>query len=53
MRHFPFKIGPKEADQWLYCMREALLRSKIGPGEQEELLNAFSGVTRMLTESHG
>lgn len=53
MRHFPFKIGPKEADQWLYCMRKALSRSPIKAGEQEELMNAFENVTRMLTENRG
>jgi hemoglobin len=53
MRHFPFKIGPKEADQWLYCMRKALLKSPIDPGIQEQLLNAFLQVTTMLTENHG
>lgn len=53
MRHFPFKIGAKEADQWLYCMRKALDRSSIDPGLQEELLNAFSQVTQMLTGNHG
>lgn len=53
MRHFPFKIGPKEADQWLYCMRKALAQSSIEPGVQEALLNAFSQVTTMLTGNHG
>jgi hemoglobin len=53
MRHFPFKIGPKEADQWLYCMRKALQKSPIDPGMQEELLNAFAQVTTMLTGNHG
>lgn len=53
MRHFPFKIGPKEADQWLYCMRKALLKSSIDPGMQEQLLNAFNQVTTMLTGNHG
>ena len=48
MRHFPFKIGAKEADQWLYCMRKALAKSSIGPGEQEELINAFGQITQML-----
>lgn len=48
MRHFPFKIGTKEADQWLYCMRKALAKSPIPPGEQEELLNAFGQITQML-----
>lgn len=49
MRHFPFKIGPKEADQWLYCMRKALLKSSIEPGVQEHLMVAFKNVTDMLS----
>lgn len=53
MRHFPFKIGPKEADQWLYCMRQALAKSEIDPGVQEELMNAFGQVTAMITGSRG
>lgn len=53
MRHFPFKIGAKEADQWLYCMRKALAKSPIEPGQQEALLNAFEQVTLMLTGTHG
>lgn len=53
MRHFPFKIGPKEADQWLYCMRKALAKSTIDPGMQEQLMAAFSQVTEMLTGNHG
>ena len=52
MRHFPFKIGPKEADQWLYCMRKALAKSTIDPGMQEQLLVAFEQVTTMLTGTH-
>ena len=53
MRHFPFKIGPKEADQWLYCMRKALAKSPIEPGMQEQLMVAFEQVTTMLTGNHG
>ena len=49
MRHFPFKIGPKEADQWLYCMRKALAQSSIEPGAQEQLMVAFKNVTDMLS----
>ena len=47
-RHFPFKIGAKEGDQWLYCMRKALLKSPIDPGVQEELLRAFEGITKLV-----
>lgn len=49
MRHFPFKIGVKEADQWLYCMRKALAKSSIEPGMQEHLMVAFKNVTDMLS----
>ncbi len=52
MRHFPFMIGPREADQWLYCMRKALTISTIEPGLQEQLIEAFAQVTQMLSESH-
>ena len=48
MRHFPFTIGVKEADQWLYCMRKALGRSPIDPGIQEQLMQSFEQVTEML-----
>lgn len=48
MRHFPFTIGAKEADQWLYCMRKALSRSPIEPGIQEQLMQSFEQVTEML-----
>jgi hemoglobin len=48
MRHFPFSIGAKESDQWLYCMRKALARSTIDPGIQEELMNAFTHLTKLI-----
>ena len=48
MRHFPFTIGAKEADQWLYCMRKALAKSPLDPGVQEELLVAFEHMTRLV-----
>ena len=48
MRHFPFTIGVKEADQWLYCMRKALANSSIHPGIQEQLMQSFQQVTEML-----
>jgi hemoglobin len=48
MRHFPFSIGAKESDQWLYCMRKALARSSIAPEDQESLMDAFKNVTEMI-----
>jgi hemoglobin len=52
MRHFPFKIGVKEGDQWLYCMRKALAKSKIDSGTQEELMMAFGHIVNMITQNH-
>ncbi len=52
MRHSLFRIGLREAEQWLYCMKEALQRSTIHPDVQEKLLGAFQQVTAMLTEGH-
>lgn len=53
MRHFPFKIGPKEAEQWMYCMRKALEKSSIDLNLQRKLLEAFTQVTDMLTGNRG
>ncbi len=53
MRHSPFPIGPKEGEQWLSCMRKALLKSSIDLGVQEELLQAFENVVNMLTPLRG
>ena len=53
LKHFPFKIGPKEGDQWLYCMRKALSKSKIDPGTQEELMYAFIHIVSMLAQAPG
>lgn len=48
MRHYPFSIGREEADEWLYCMSEALKRSELSDEIQAQLLQAFSQVTTML-----
>ena len=53
MRHFPFKIGKKEGEQWLYCMNEALSLSSINPDLQYKLMVAFQNVVMMLTEGRG
>lgn len=47
-RHFPFKIGPKEGEQWLYCMQKALERSPIKTELQEELMQAFGNMTKLV-----
>ena len=48
MRHFPFKIGEKEAAQWMFCMKEALKKSPIDLASQEKLLSALGDVALML-----
>lgn len=48
MRHFPFSIGEKESEQWLYCMDLALKRSKIKPSLQQELMSAFKQMVELV-----
>lgn len=48
MRHFPFSIGQKEGEQWLYCMDLALKRSKIRPSLQRELNDAFKQMVELV-----
>ena len=50
MRHFPFKIGPKEGEQWLYCMKKALETCSVEKNVQDELMSAFNQVVRMISE---
>jgi hemoglobin len=48
MRHAPFSITKVEAEQWLYCMGEALKLSPLSPEDQLRMLAAFANVTTML-----
>lgn len=48
MRHFPFSIGEVEAEEWLYCMDEALKKSQIHPEHQAEMMRAFKGLTDLI-----
>lgn len=48
MRHFPFIIGEVESEQWLYCMKVALEKSPLPLMEQTQLLEAFSGLTKLI-----
>jgi hemoglobin len=50
MRHAPFRIGPEEARQWLYCMNKALERSTIAPDLQQKLMESFLHVASMLSQ---
>jgi len=51
MRHNPFPIGVKEAEQWLYCMKKALAKSVIKPEIQEQMYGAFVQVATMLIKN--
>lgn len=48
MRHFPFSIGDKEAQQWLYCMDKALKNSGISKKHQKQLMEAFENLTKII-----
>jgi hemoglobin len=39
MRHFPFSIGARERDEWLWCMDRALDEHAM-PAELREALRA-------------
>jgi len=48
MRHNPFPIGVKEAEQWLYCMKEALAKSTMTSELKSQIYGAFVPVAQML-----
>jgi len=41
MRHGHVKIGSRERDQWLYCMRKALKKYKLSRAEYKLIFNSF------------
>ncbi|MDI4633700.1 group II truncated hemoglobin [Pelomonas sp. V22] len=40
-RHMPFRIGIRERDQWMDCMRQAMLECELDPALRERLDAAF------------
>lgn len=40
-RHMPFRIGIRERDQWMDCMRQAMLECELDPTLRERLDAAF------------
>jgi len=42
-RHLPYAIGLAERDQWLACMRQAMIEQHIDPDLAEGLHRAFAG----------
>ena len=45
--HQPFRIGPKERDQWLLCMRRALMDVEADEELVEALMEAFQRMADM------
>lgn len=52
MRHQPFPIGLKEAEQWMYCMKLAMRKSTIPIEIQDQLYDSFIQVAQMLIKNH-
>lgn len=42
-RHLPYAIGIAERDQWMACMRAAMIEENVGEVLAERLLHAFHG----------
>lgn len=43
-RHLPFAIAESERDQWLLCMREAMMLHVKDPALREKLYQALAGL---------
>jgi hemoglobin len=52
-RHLPFPIGIAERDQWLACMRRALVDSGVAPDAVEPLMDAFFGTADWMRNREG
>src|ERR671921_817682 len=44
MRHFPFSIGAKERDEWLWCMDRALDEHPLPDSLREQLREKLHGL---------
>ena len=44
MRHLPFAIGPRERDQWLLCMRQALAEQVADERLRAAIEQAIAGL---------
>lgn len=47
-RHLPFRIGERERDQWIACMKEAMECTGVEPRVQDELLAALYRVADFM-----
>lgn len=51
MRHFPFKIGPSERDQWMLCMNKALDEIPMDPRLHTNIQAALQNLaTHMINQ---
>ena len=44
MRHFPFAIGERERDEWLWCMDQALEEAEMPADLREDLRTKLHGL---------
>lgn len=50
-RHFPFKIGPSERDQWMLCMNKALDEIAMDPRLHSNIQTALQDLaTHMINQ---
>jgi hemoglobin len=40
-RHLPFSIGIRERDQWMACMRQAMVEVELDPALAQQLAGSF------------
>jgi hemoglobin len=52
-RHLPFAIGIDERDQWLACMRQALIDTEVEPALAAKLMEAFFGTADWMRNREG
>ena len=52
-RHLPYPIGIAERDQWLACMRQAMVEEGLEPGFAARLDQAFFGTADWMRNRHG
>jgi len=53
MRHAPYAIGPIERDEWLLCMRQALVEQVPDELLREAIWQAFVGMADHLVNTAG
>jgi hemoglobin len=52
-RHLPFKIGIRERDQWMACMKQAMQEEGVDPAFAQRLEAAFFNTADWMRNQHG